>query len=232
MVFIVTGSGVRTAESIEGELAAAPTLHLEYLPAGGPANTAPQVEAGPDLVVDLTGLPGQLAGFVHDDGLPWDTLTVAWSQLDGPGTAVFGDGADPATTVDFDLPGTYLLQLAADDGEYLESDTVTVLVTDLDLDPPTVPEWRSARVVAPERILLAWTACTDDTAMAGYVIYRNGEPYVRVEQPWFSDVNVVHGLVYEYEVAAYDPAGNHSARSLPARVWCGPVKGMPVGVQE
>jgi PKD repeat protein len=40
LVFIITGTGTRTAESYDGEPAAAPLLHVEYTTGGG-ANTAP-----------------------------------------------------------------------------------------------------------------------------------------------------------------------------------------------
>ena len=41
MAFVITGSGARTAESYNGKASAAPLLHIEFAPAGEPANQAP-----------------------------------------------------------------------------------------------------------------------------------------------------------------------------------------------
>lgn len=215
MVFVITGSGVRTAESFNGEPLAAPILHLEYAP-GVPVNSAPYVNAGPDATVNLTEMPLQLAGAVFDDGLPFDTLIVDWSQASGPGTAFFSDPGLADADVDFDVPGTYVLQLTADDGEYLTSDTVTVLVTDDDLEPPSIPQNLLARAVQGARVDLTWDASTDNVAVAGYVIYRDGVPYFRTSDTAWSDTELGDAWRYEYAIEAYDQAGNFSGQGDPS----------------
>ena len=90
MVFIITGSGERTAESYDGDPAAAPRLHVEYQ-SSTPNNQAPTVDAGLDQTVTLPN-PAALAGTVTDDGqpIPPGAVTTAWSVINGPGTVNFG----------------------------------------------------------------------------------------------------------------------------------------------
>ena len=58
-----------------------------------PPNQAPVVNAGPDLSITLPGT-ARLNGTVTDDGLPvGSSLTVAWTQVSGPGTTTFTDAA-------------------------------------------------------------------------------------------------------------------------------------------
>jgi hypothetical protein len=90
-------------------------------------NVAPTVDAGPDRQITLPGL-ATMAGSASDDGLPGGTLTTAWSQISGPGTAGFTDATSPTTTVSFSDAGSYVLELTADDGALSGTDQVTVTV--------------------------------------------------------------------------------------------------------
>ena len=105
-----------------------------------PSNTPPSVDAGPDAAA-TTGVATSLAGTVSDDGLPDPpaTLTVAWTQASGPGPASFTDDTSPTSTVTFDTPGDYVLQLSADDGSGPVTDTVTYTVTDPVTTPSNTP---------------------------------------------------------------------------------------------
>jgi lysophospholipase L1-like esterase len=93
-----------------------------------PPNQAPVVDAGPDTTIPVdTALT--LAGSVTDDGFPSGTLTSQWTKQSGLGTVTFGNDANPGTTASFGTPGTYVLELTGDDGEFAMSDTVQVVVT-------------------------------------------------------------------------------------------------------
>ena len=96
-----------------------------------PSNEAPSVNAGADQSADIADTVA-LDGTVTDDGLPDPPalLTTTWSQLSGPGVASFADASSVDTTVTFSATGSYDLELAADDGELQNADTVTVTVTD------------------------------------------------------------------------------------------------------
>jgi hypothetical protein len=136
IVFIVSGSGKRVAESFNGHGGGAPLLHIEYTVSGG--NQAPQVNAGADMILELpeTSLP--LKPTVPDDSLLYVTavasepaLSFQWEHIGGTGagTVTFADSTSAATMVTITPdPGTYILRLTADDGELSQFDDVIITV--------------------------------------------------------------------------------------------------------
>jgi len=100
-------------------------------------NQAPQVDAGDDQSITLPAA-ANLDAIVTDDGLPNPpgALTLAWSQVSGPGTATFTDASTDDTRVSFSMDGDYVLRLTADDGDLSHSDTLTVTVAPDDGLPP------------------------------------------------------------------------------------------------
>ena len=93
-------------------------------------NAPPTATAGTPQSVTGPSANVALAGAVNDDGypLPPNTLTVGWSQMSGPGVAVFDDPADPETDVTLPVVGSYVLQLQASDGSLVTSDEVVITV--------------------------------------------------------------------------------------------------------
>jgi hypothetical protein len=130
---VLTGTGTRTAEAYEGAAGSSAVLHLEFEPpagGGGATNVAPSVNAGPDLSV-VRPDAATLAGSVSDDGLPTgSSVTAAWLQVSGPGTAVFAQPDQASTAATFSAPGDYVLRLTGSDGELEQGDEVTVAVSD------------------------------------------------------------------------------------------------------
>jgi len=94
---------------------------------GNGQNQPPYVNAGPDQTITLPAA-AQLNGVAVDDGLPNGTLTISWSMISGPGTVTFASASSPVTTASFSTAGTYVLQLAADDSQYLSTSNVTITV--------------------------------------------------------------------------------------------------------
>jgi len=91
-----------------------------------------------------------------------------------------------------------------------------------DTQPPTVPQNLVAMTVSTSRIDLSWDAATDDTAVAGYRVFRDsnadavyGEIGI-VAGTTFSDTGLAPAATYAYRVSAYDAAGNESAQGTPA----------------
>jgi RHS repeat-associated protein len=96
-------------------------------------NAPPAVSAGSG---QTNTLPGSitLSGVVTDDGLPTNgILSVLWSEISGPGTAIFADPHVTNTTVEFSQSGFYTLRLTANDGAISASNHVTVLMNDAPL---------------------------------------------------------------------------------------------------
>jgi len=93
-------------------------------------NEPPLVDAGPDSSVRVNA-DLLLSGTVTDDGRPGSGLTIAWSQLSGPGAVVLTTPDAASTYATFDAEGEYELRLQADDGELSAHDDVHVTVNPL-----------------------------------------------------------------------------------------------------
>jgi len=78
--------------------------------------------ANPGIAVDLAGTAA-------------NADAVLWTQLSGPGSAVFGNAGQAATSVTFPQPGNYLLQLAASNANGESSATLAITVN----APPLAP---------------------------------------------------------------------------------------------
>lgn len=103
-------SGTATLTVLEPDLNEAPVVDLPETLSG---------EVAVELAIDAT---------VTDDGNPNGTLTYQWTQVSGPGTASFANPTAEDTGVTFDLFGTYVLRLTADDSALTGYDEVTVNV--------------------------------------------------------------------------------------------------------
>jgi fibronectin type 3 domain-containing protein len=136
--------------------------------------------------------------------------------------AVAGNTEKPEwvdTAVEFGQPYTYLVQTVARAGEReAESEpSAEIPITPKDTFPPAAPAGVRA-VTSSVSIEIAWDQ-NMESDLAGYRIYRAapGQEFQKVGEstgaPNFSDRNVDHGKSYRYAVAAFDKAGNESARS-------------------
>ncbi len=137
MAIVISGTGTRTADSIEGGFA--PLLHIDYTT---DPNGAPVVDAGPDQNVSTDTLPQlvSLAGSASDDGLPNPpaTLSTSWTQVAGPATATIQSPTSPTTDVTFPSYGQYTLRLTGNDSARTSTDDITVTITDPTAGPVLV----------------------------------------------------------------------------------------------
>ena len=125
-------------------------LYRRALPASEVAmvadgNFAPSVSCGTAPSV-TNGIAANLAGTASNDLA--GTLTTAWSKVSGPGTATFGNIANPATTVTFNQPGAYVLRLTATNSTAQDFTETTVSVA---ANPNIFADWQS----------LTWPGVTD-----------------------------------------------------------------------
>lgn len=86
----------------------------------------------------------------------------------------------------------------------------------LDTTPPSIPANLSATAVSASQINLTWAASTDNIAVAGYRIFRNGLQTGTSSSTSFSDTGLASDTTYSYTVSAFDAAGNLSAPSSSA----------------
>lgn len=88
-----------------------------------------------------------------------------------------------------------------------------------DLTAPSVPTGLTSTGKSATNINLAWGASTDNTGgsgVAGYKLYRNGTLFITLNGLTYNDQNLTGSTTYNYQVSAYDVAGNESAKSTPA----------------
>jgi len=112
-------------------------------------------------------------------------------------------------------PGSgYCYAVAAVDTADNESPpSLTVCETTLDQAEPTVPGGLGAIITPAGKVELAWDPSSDDVAVVGYKIYRNGAYLASVATTDYTDAAVVPDTRYCYTVSAYDQSANDSALS-------------------
>jgi hypothetical protein len=78
---------------------------------------------------------------------------------------------------------------------------------------PTVPGNVSATAASSSEIDVSWSASSDNVGVAGYRIYRDGTQVGTATGTSYNDTGLSSSTPYSYAVAAFDAAGNTSARS-------------------
>jgi hypothetical protein len=81
-----------------------------------------------------------------------------------------------------------------------------------------VPANLQSSNVTAGSVTLSWTAATDNVAVAGYRVFRNGVLANSTAQPSYNDSGLQPSTTYDYAVVAFDAAGNESAPSVPLDV--------------
>lgn len=89
-----------------------------------------------------------------------------------------------------------------------------------DTSAPTAPTNLAGSPFSSTKVTLGWLASTDDTAVSGYIIYRNGSPvgYASSTALSYLDYYLVPNTSYTYTVRAFDASGNQSPDSAPVTV--------------
>jgi chitodextrinase len=101
------------------------------------------------------------------------------------------------------------------DGATLDSGVIPCAPSDPDTQAPTQPSGLSATATSAAKVELTWSASNDNTGVSGYTIYRNGTQVGTASAGGltFSDTTATPDTNYTYSIDAFDPAGNHSAKS-------------------
>ena len=186
------------------------------------ASTGPWVAPGTplDFSFSLTNRDAQTCADA------WFSLTVSeasgWStELDTPSVLLAaGDTAVVTLTLvspETALAGFYDFEVAAAHGSGDVSTRVVTYVVDnsdveQDLQAPTPPVGLTIKA-GKKKADLSWQASTDNVAVVGYRVWRNGTLIGTPSGTTFSDFDYQKGASVEYQVEAYDAAGNISAPS-------------------
>ncbi|MEN6536532.1 MAG: Ig-like domain-containing protein, partial [Bryobacteraceae bacterium] len=95
----------------------------------------------------------------------------------------------------------------------IQADMTTPIGSSSDTTAPSAPSGLNAQVQSTSQINLSWTASTDNVAVTGYVVYRNGSQVGTSATTTFNDTGLAAVTEYTYAVAAVDAAGNASGQS-------------------
>jgi chitodextrinase len=82
-----------------------------------------------------------------------------------------------------------------------------------DTTPPSVPGGLQTTAVTATSVAVSWTAASDNVAVAGYGLYRNGTSVGSTTQTSYSFGGLSCGNSYTLAVDAYDAAGNRSQQA-------------------
>lgn len=85
--------------------------------------------------------------------------------------------------------------------------------TQADTTAPSVPTNLAAPLTTANNVSLTWTASTDNVAVAGYYIFRNGAQVGVSSTASYTDTGLQPDTTYSYTVKSYDASGNQSAAS-------------------
>lgn len=92
-----------------------------------------------------------------------------------------------------------------------------------DQTAPSVPTSVTASVPSSQRVVVAWSAASDNLAVTGYWVCRDGVNIAAVSATSFTDTTVAGGVTYQYTIKARDGTGNTSAPSVAVQAATPPV---------
>jgi chitodextrinase len=182
------------------------------------AKTSPPVDTSPPTV------PGGLAA----SAIATVSLTLSWNaSTDNIGVAgyrVYRDGvlavssAAPLVQLTGLAPGTlYSFTVAAFDfAGNASAPSAALPVTMLplpDTAAPSTPTGLAASALAPTSLTLSWNAATDNVAVAGYRVYRDGALAASSAASPVQLTGLAPNTLYSFTVSAFDAAGNTSVPS-------------------
>ncbi len=192
------------------------------LDAAGNRSTAATVSVTTDPAPDTEAPtpPTNLQGSTLDDTSIALTWTDATDNVAVTGYEISRDGALLTTVTSASYTDTALLAetayeyaVVALDAAGNRSTAATVSVTTNpapDTEAPTPVTNLLGAALNHTSIALNWTAATDNVAVAGYEISRDGVVLTTVTTPTYTDTGLTAVTAYDYTVVALDAAGNRS----------------------
>lgn len=181
-------------------------------PAPPPAGDTTAPTAPGNLTASLTGTTANLSWAASTDN-----VGVTGYRVTRNGSAVVGTVVGTTFANSGLAAGTYSYTVRAVDAAgnlSLASTSVSVTVPQppaTDVTAPTVPTGLVTTVVG-STVGVSWNLSTDDTAVAGYRLTRNGVVRGTTTDTTFQDLGLAAGT-YTYTVVAFDAAGNTSGAS-------------------
>ncbi|MDO8742766.1 MAG: Ig-like domain-containing protein [bacterium] len=196
-------------------------LFISQVPAATPTpdTTAPSVSlTTPAALTTVSGAAVTVSATASDNtgvsGVQFllDGIALATEDTTSPYTVTWN------TTTATNASHTLSARARDAAGNQTTSATVTVTVANItaptpDTSTPSTPTSLSATAVSTTQINLSWSAATDNVAVSGYRIYRNGTLLTTTTATSYANTGLSASTAYAYTIAAYDAAGNMSAQS-------------------
>jgi len=142
--------------------------------------------------------------------------TLSWNVTGATGVTVNGTGVSGAGSMVVTPTQTTTYVLSATNGvSTVTAQSVVTVSAPADVQPPSTPNLTSANAKSATEVDLSWTASSDNVAVTGYQIIRNGVALTTVASSSLSyaDTTVGANNTYSYVIQAFDAAGNHSPSS-------------------
>lgn len=209
MLFIVNGQGVPSVASFVRfpapyEDTSPPTAPTGLTASGAVGTASLSWTAATDDI-------GVVRYNVHRSSTPGFTPTAA-NRVGQTNSTSFPDNGVAA--------GTWYYKVTAEDaaGNVGPPSTEATATVSADTTPPSVPSGLQTTAVGDTSIGLSWSASSDDVAVAGYRVSRNGSQVGTPGSTSFIDTGLLPNTSYTYTVLAVDAAGNPSGPSAPLTV--------------
>lgn len=183
------------------------TPFIHYRPVGGTWTVAPGYFMAPSEVAGYSkftvsiGTATQLEACFTDGSGAWDSNNRL-NYLFGTGTYTFTPGTSGAAGI-------------------ITSGS-PLLTTPVDTTSPTAVSNLIEMAKTDKSISFSWSAATDNVAVTGYEVFRNGTKVGVVPNTSYTDSGLNANTSYTYAVKALDAAGNGSALSTAITITTGP----------
>jgi glucose/arabinose dehydrogenase/chitodextrinase len=204
------------------------TVYAQFRDAAGNWSTA----ATDTIVLDTTApnISGRTATNITGSSaqISWTTNEAATSRVEYGLTTSYGS----LTTLDATLVTAHSVALTglvpnttynyrvrsidAAGNEAISANSTFRTAAASDTIPPSTPTGLTATAVSATQINLSWNASTDNVAVTGYQIFRNGTQVGTSTTTTFGDTGLSPSTPYSYTVRAVDAAANASGQSAPA----------------
>ena len=169
--------------------------------------------AGQDAI-DLSWQPPANSAGVAGYRVYRDGASTALAELSGVASTSYRDTSVAAATA-------YSYTVTAVDAAGNESEhSGAAAVTSWDTLAPQAPANLHSTSVTASEVSLAWDAASDNVAVTGYRLYRDGQLLVSLDAGTtsYTDRAVLPATTYSYTVTAIDAAGNESGESAARQV--------------
>ena len=160
---------------------------------GGPRSPgAPAADAGADQIVELAA-GATLNGVIN---APSGNATMQWKLYSGPGSVAFGNPSSGNTAVSFSQPGSYTLELSADDGVHAVAYDAIVM--------SVMPQARMANISTRAAVGVG-----ENVAIGGFIIQGSApkQILIRALGPSLSNAGV-QGALVDPTLDLHDSTGN------------------------